>query len=410
MSYQNTRDTYTKWAVIASGEGGGRIASEFFSRRDNPGVDDRILVMNTNRTDIRNTIDRIEANLDDSTSIEDHALTFGSEEGAGNNFADGERLVAEDFDRILGWMMDTMAAADAMMHIATLGGGTGNGSIPYTIREMKSDELAEKYDNHLPWMDDVIHAAMGVWPYENEPQQQQFNAVCGLSRLLRQPDGTQNADMVLLGSNSHIAGLENGDEDAGKPNDVVNERLVEAFDIMISAGRETRGVIDVQDYVSVPSQIGAYHFAPAVATGMNANVYDLEYMFDLAAENAFVPMDVSTTQVAFAVVRIPRSMADDDSFIENAVNSAFESWKQSQGIEAPGMSTVSIADGRRKKVDVLLLLGGFDLDPLLDQSWDRYEAHRDRLDAGRQLGNVSIPAEKIQRLEDNLQEYIRFLK
>jgi len=56
-------DTFTRWSVIASGEGGGRIASQFFDRTENPGIDDRILVMNTNRADLRNTIDRLKAKL-----------------------------------------------------------------------------------------------------------------------------------------------------------------------------------------------------------------------------------------------------------------------------------------------------------------------------------------------------------
>ncbi|WP_096389355.1 FtsZ/tubulin family protein [Halopenitus persicus] len=407
MSRQQRTDTYTRWAVIASGEGGGRIASQFFNRRENPGVEDRILVMNTNRTDIRNTIDRLENNLGDSDSLGDHAMVFGSDEGAGNVFADGERLAEESIDEIIRSIRGVVPTADAFMHIATLGGGTGNGSIPYTIRTFKNGSDSDAYE---PWMEDVIHAAIGVWPYEDEPPQQQFNAVCGLSRLLRMPDGTQNADMVLLGANTHIAQM-GGDDDAhSHPNDVVNERLIEAFDLMISAGRETQGVIDVQDYVSVPSQIGAYHFTPAIATDMNANVYDIEYMFEKAAENAFVPMDVSTTKTAFAIVRVPRGLADDEDFSENAVNSAFESWKRERGINAPGMSTVSIADGARGKVDVLLLLGGFDLEPLLDRSWDAFETHKTRLERGRRLGNASIAAEEMDRIEENLDEYIRFLE
>ncbi|WP_459877508.1 FtsZ/tubulin family protein [Halorubrum gandharaense] len=405
MSGQNHTNRFTRWAVIASGEGGGRIASRFFSRRENPGVEERIVVMNTNRTDIGNTIQRLEGKLGNA-SFEDHVVTFGDDEGAGNVFADGEDLARGDFDKIIGSINNIVETGDAFMHVATLGGGTGNGSIPYVIRKLNEGVDSPEYED---WMNDVIHAAMGVWPYEDEPPQQQFNAVCGLSRLLRRPDGTQNADMVLLGANSHIAQLEEQDEANGRPNDAVNERLIEAFDLMISAGRETRGVIDVQDYISVPSQIGAYHFTPAVATEMNANVYDLEYMFDMAAENAFVPLDVGTTKAAYAIVRVPRTM-DEDEYTESEVNSVFESWKRKKGIDAPGMSTVSIKDGSRNQVDVLILLGGFDLDPLLDQSWSDYETHKGRLDRGRRLGNTSISAEQMQRIEDNLKEYMRFLE
>jgi cell division GTPase FtsZ len=407
MSNQDYAERFTRWAVIASGEGGGRIASQFFTRRSNPGIENRIVVMNTNRTDIRNTIQRLEGRLGDA-DFEDHVLIFGDEEGAGNVFADGEVLAEEDFDQILGNIKTNVGSiADAFMHVTTLGGGTGNGSIPYVIRRFKEGVDSREYEG---WMRDVVHAAIGVWPYEDEPPQQQFNAVCGLSRLLRKPDGSQNADMVLLGANSHIAQMDEDEEGEQRhPNDSVNERLIEAFDLMISGGRETRGVIDVQDLISVPSQIGAYHFTPAVATEMNANVYNLEYMFDAAAENAFVPLDVSTTKAAYAIVRAPRSLAEDE-ITENAVSTAFESWKRDNGIDAPGMSTVSITDDGRNNVDVLLLLGGFDLEPLLDRSWDAFETHRDRLERGRRLGNASISADQMQRIEENLNEYRRFLE
>jgi len=405
MANQNYAERFTRWAVIASGEGGGRIASQFFTRRSNPGIEDRIVVMNTNRTDIRNTIQRIEGGLGDS-EFGDQVVIFGDEEGAGNVFADGEELAQGSFDHILRNIGSNIDTADAFMHLSTLGGGTGNGSIPYLIRQFQDGVDSPAYEE---WMRDIIHAAIGVWPYEDEPPQQQFNAVCGLSRLLRKPDGTQNADMVLLGANSHIAQMEGKDDPRNHPNDLVNERLIEAFDLLISGGRETRGVIDVQDLISVPSQIGAYHFTPAVATEMNANVYDLEYMFDAAAENAFVPMDVSTTKAAYAIVRAPRSVADDE-ITENAVNTAFEEWKRDKGIDAPGMSTVSIKDGGRNNVDVLLLLGGFDLEPLLSRSLDDYETHKDRLERGRRLGNASIPAAQMERIEENLNEYRRFLE
>lgn len=404
MDNQTYNDRFTRWAVIASGEGGGRIASQFFTRRSNPGIEDRIVVMNTNRADIRNTIQRLEGTFGDE-GFEDRVLIFGDDEGAGNVFADGERLARDSFNRILRSIDSNVETADAFMHIATLGGGTGNGSIPYTIRRLKEGVDTAEYPS---WMNDVIHTAFGVWPYEDEPPQQQFNAVCGLSRLLRSPDGSQNADMVILGANSHIANLDADDSDH-HPNDVVNERLIEAFDLMISAGRETQGVIDVQDYISVPSQIGAYHFTPAVATEMDANVYDLEYMFDVAADNPYVPLDVSTTKAAYAIVRAPRSLAGSE-LSESDVKTEFESWKSDRGIDAPGMSTVSVKEGGRSKVDVLLLFGGFDLEPLLSTSWDEYETHRDRLERGRRLGNGSISAEQMERIEENLNEYRRFLE
>jgi len=397
------RDTYTRWAVVASGEGGGRIASQFFTRSDNPGIDDRILVMNTNRADIRNTISHMESNFAEGEDPSQHALEFGSQQGAGNFFVTGMEAAREDLDRIVGNIGDLATEGgnvDAFLHTATLGGGTGNGSIPYVIDQFKSGLDTDRRKN---WMDSTIHTAFAVWPYYYEAPQRQFNAVAGLSRLIRSPDGSQNADMVLLAANSHLS-----DDDAtGTDYSEVNDQIISAIDLMIGAGRETRGVIDVQDYVTIPSQIGAYHFTPAVATDLNGGMFELEYMFDKAAENAFVPMDVGTSRVTYAVVRAPEHMIESGDITEPDVQNAFNQWKREHGLlGASGMTSLTPKQERGDSVDVLLLLGGFDLDPLLDHSWEEFEEYKESLQSGRSLGNARLPADELRRIEDNLTEYM----
>ncbi|WP_435552963.1 hypothetical protein [Natrinema sp. CGMCC1.2065] len=399
-------DTFTRWSVIASGEGGGRIASQFFDRTENPGIDDRILVMNTNRADLRNTIDRLKAKLnttDEEAVIESHALEFGSQQGAGNFFPNGEACAREDLDRIVNRITE-FGTSDAFMHVATLGGGTGNGSIPYVIDQFK-DGLRDLDDDNAAqeWMDSVIHAAFGVWPYYYEQPQRHFNAVCGLSRLLRTDEDEQNADMVLLASNSHLDDEENG---AGDQYDSINDAIITAIDLMIGAGRETRSVIDIKDYVTIPSQMDAYHFTPAVATGLNGSVYELEYMLDQAAEGTFVPMDVETTAAAYAIVRAPERMIDDGEITEPEVYEAFRDWTGKHGINVAGQASLTPKRGRGSDVDVLLLLGGFDLNPLLDHSWDDFEMLGESLAGQSRGGGADLTTTQLDRIVDNLESYV----
>ncbi|WP_222913996.1 hypothetical protein [Natrinema sp. SYSU A 869] len=399
-------DTFTRWSVIASGEGGGRIASQFFDRTENPGIDDRILVMNTNRADLRNTIDRLKAKLgatEDEDVIESHALEFGSQQGAGNFFPNGETCAREDLDRIVNRITE-FGTTDAFMHVATLGGGTGNGSIPYVVDQFK-DGLSDLNDDNAAeeWMDSVIHAAFGVWPYYYEQPQRHFNAVCGLSRLLRTDDDEQNADMVLLASNSHLDDDETG---AGDQYDSINDAIITAVDLMIGAGRETRSVIDIKDYVTIPSQMDAYHFTPAVATDLNGSVYELEYMLDQAAEGTFVPMDVETTTAAYAIVRAPERMIDDGEITEPEVYEAFREWTGKNGINVAGQASLTPKRGRGSDVDVLLLLGGFDLNPLLDHSWDDFEMLGDSLAGQSRGGGTDLTTAQLDRIVDNLESYV----
>lgn len=402
-------DTYTRWAVIASGEGGGRIASQFFARSDNPGIEDRILILNTNRADIRNTLERIQGQVDDEggSIMEKYAVEFGSRQGAGNFFIAGRECAQEDLPRIVRRVQQRFGGTDAFLHVATLGGGTGNGSIPYLISQFNWGFPAFSANDaqlHEPWMDGVNHAVFAVWPFYYEAPQRHFNAVCGLSRLLRTDTGEQNADMVILAANSHMS------DDESQEYEEVNDWIIRAIDFMIGAGRRTRGVIDVEDYARIPSQIGAYHFTPGLVENVDGDVFELEYLFDQAAENAYVPLELSTVKVAFAVIRAPERMIERGVVTEPTVKRAFQKWKRENGLGgAAGMTTLTPKDDHTSEMDVFLMLGGFDLDPLLNHYRDSFELFKQNLQ--RRNGEDSqLPLSEVQRIEENLDEYQNRLK
>lgn len=392
-------DTYTRWGVVASGEGGNRVAAELLSREDNPGIDERITLLNTNRADIRNTIEQTEVVGDP----DDHTMIFGDKRGVGNDFFEGERQTRQNIGRIADMIEDNMLEADALMYMTTLGGGTGNGSVPYIIRQFRASGGDIDPMDYGPWATDGKHLALGVWPYYYEPAQRQFNAVCGLSRLLMTRDQRQNADMTLLVSNSHLDDV----DDRRDSYDAVNRRIVTALDLMIGAGRETQGVIDVEDYVAQPSSINAYHFTPAVATELNGQMLEWEFMFDQAADNAYVPMDPTTSDAAFAIVRAPERMIQRGEIAETEIQRAFSDWKADNGVGGVGYTTLIPTDRRGDEIDVLLLLGGFDLNPLLEHARDGFEQHKTSLERGRQLGgNDGVDLAHVEDLERNLETYV----
>lgn len=391
---------FTRWGVIASGEGGNRVAAELLGRKENPGIGERIALLNTNRSDITNMISQSDVDGDPN----DHIVVFGDKRGVGNKFLEGERQTERGIDEITGTIHDNVAGSDALFYLTTVGGGTGNGSVPYLIREYDDGTNVDRRD-YGPWMD-AVKIALAIWPYYEEPAQRHFNAMCGLSRLLRTRDRNQNAGMVLLASNSH---LDNSEGRRGSY-DQVNGKIVEAIDLMIGAGREAKSVIDAEDYIAQPSGIGAYHFTPAVATGLNGQMLEFELMFDKAAQNTFVPMDTSTTRAAFAIVRAPERMIERGDVTETQVQRAFEDWKQENdlGPGTVGMSTLIPSDERGNDIDVLLLLGGFDLNDLLDHARDSYEGHKRNLESARQMGTSenAISEAHLDDLERNLEEYV----
>lgn len=397
-----TDTKYTRWAIIASGEGGGRIASQFLTRAENPGIGDRIVVMNTNRTDIRNTIDRLQSELGVDDGL-DNAFTFGSEDGAGNNFAKGEEFADKDFSEIRHQLEEGVGIfddSDAFLYTTTLGGGTGCGSVPYIINELKQDGPQSV----------TAHMALATWPYEFDGPQQHFNAVSGLSRLLRWYDGEQNADLVLLISNSKVADLVDitprGFDDTTLRNRLVNEKIIEILDMMISAGQRSRGTIDARDYIEQPSQLDAYHFTPGIIQDIASNFY-LDILFDKAAENTFVPLDPTTSRALYAVIQVPENLVGSGEYTETRVTEILEEWLDDRGYDKVLHRNASLkpVDRTGSSVDVLLLFGGFDLRPLLEQSMDHYERHmkiqRESADDASYL-----QSRQYRYIEQNLEEYI----
>jgi hypothetical protein len=400
---------YTRWAVLASGEGGGRIASNYFVRAENPGIDDRILVMNTNRADIRNVIDRMTSisRSADGDTMEGHALTFGTLDGVGNYFPGGEACARGDLDRIVNRIQDEgIDAADAFLYITTLGGGTGSGSVPYLIHELKRNTPSDALET-------ISHVALAAWPYDHEGGQRHFNAVCGLSRLLRWYDNSQNSDLVLLVANSHIEeSLETdvtGEEDEYR---AVNERIITALDLMIGAGRETKGVVDVNDWIIWPSQLDAYHFTPGLATDMS-EAFELEFIFDQAAENTFVPMDPTTARVVYAVVRAPKYLVEEGEYSEAKLERRLNDWTDEAGMNDVVHRMVSLTPVERAddSLDVLLLFGGFDLDPLLNGSRQSYDTIMEQATESGLRSNVDtadqeFSTDQFRKIRNNLDEYL----
>ena len=390
-----SNSTYTRWGIIGSGEGGGRIVSQYLTGKDNDGVDDRVSILNTNRSDLGNIFDSIDGFNEGSEVLKENGVVFSDQEGVGNFWPRGASCAQDDISKIAEGLTD-MVASDAVIHVTAVGGGTGNGSTPYVIEQFKdgfddANDQANRFDR------DIAQIAFGVWPFYDEFAQRQFNAICGLSRLLKTADGSQNADMVLLAANSHLGDAESDPEDHTE----INQMITTAIELMISAGRNASPIIDVEDYIRIPSQLDAYHFAPAVATGVNGQIIQPEGFPDKALKNTFVPLDVETSSTVYMIVRAPENMVGEN-ITETEITSTLQKWIKDKEIHTRNaQATLSSKPERGTDVDVLLLFGGFDLDPLISYSREEFEELSKSLPGGDQLSR-----KKMELIEDNLESYL----
>lgn len=101
-----------------------------------------------------------------------------------------------------------------------------------------------------------IQFALAILPYSFEPQQMHFNAICGLSRLLKYGvNNQQNADMVLIVDNSKIADDIKRNEGIEPNYNDINCKIIKAIDLMIASGRRSKSGINIKSYANFPKLI-----------------------------------------------------------------------------------------------------------------------------------------------------------
>ncbi|MEA1945333.1 MAG: hypothetical protein U9N07_08415 [Euryarchaeota archaeon] len=418
MSAPASSDDYTKWSLIASGEGAGRIAALYFASMRNEAIADRILLLNSARADLKKVLDEIAEHLGSKevkileTIRRERVQLFGRQStGTGNFWKVGENEARIDFDEIIRRRVESLGltSGDAMFDIMTLGGGTGNGSIPYLIDQMKhgSGRTAAGHK----------HFALCVWPDVIEADHRHFNAICGLSRLLKYgKDSHQNADMVLLVDNTTLGKRIELDEGESNYYFEINKLIAQAIDLMMAPGRKnTNRVIDVNDYIVFPSHIGVYHATPCMSTGNDVDLISLESALDDAVENAFFPIDPATATMVWLIVRVPKRHFNRGQFEQRTLDHTFRGWIEGNIIGKLRYSTVTFVEEDIETFDVLLLLGGFKLNKLVPESFEKYLMFKELLELNATNGeislaqfgdDVSLSTDELNRIEQNLRDYM----
>ncbi|MCD6144805.1 MAG: hypothetical protein J7J03_00120 [Methanosarcinales archaeon] len=418
MSAPASSDDYTKWSLIASGEGAGRIAALYFASMRNEAISDRILLLNSARADLKKVLDEIAEHLGSKevkileTIRRERVQLFGRQStGTGNFWKVGENEARIDFDEIIRRRVESLGltSGDAMFDIMTLGGGTGNGSIPYLINQMKHGS-GRTASGHK-------HFALCVWPDVIEADHRHFNAICGLSRLLKYgEDSHQNADMVLLVDNTTLGKRIELDEGESNYYFEINKLIAQAIDLMMAPGRKnTNRVIDVNDYIVFPSHIGVYHVTPCMSTGNDVDLISLESALDDAVENAFFPIDPATATMVWLIVRVPKRHFNRGQFEQRTLDHTFRGWIDGNIIGKLRYSTVTFVEEDIETFDVLLLLGGFKLNKLVPESFEKYLMFKELLELNATNGeislaqfgdDVSLSTDELNRIEQNLRDYM----
>lgn len=404
---------FTEWGIIAPGEGGNKIASLFFSTRNNEAIEQRILLLNTAHSDIEKALnsvgDRVtgEGAKEILQQIREGSVqVFGElRGGAGNFWPEGENAIKSDFDGDENVRRKMQAVGlpicAAVCEIFTLGGGSGCGSGPYMIYRTRKDELLR-----------CAHFAIVLWPEMREGGQRHFNAIDGLSRLINYEE-KQNADLILLISNDSLA--RSIPEVKGKEDRYfeMNNVIADLIELLIAPGRSQADVtIDVSDYIKWPAAFGVYHAVPCLSMSNDITLFSLEWALDDALNKALFPMDPKTATMVWAVFRVPQDYYGVDEFDPDRMNEIFDEWAEKNIIGEMKYVAVTYDSTLKDTFDVLLLLGGPTID--ISQSRGTYDKFKKTLSRGS--GNIVLPgvgdkiiisAKTLDVLVKNLDEYLR---
>lgn len=394
------------WSILGSGEGGTRIASLYFSQTPHPSVENRIMMMNSNPGDLDSILMDLRSRLEGTEGADErideinqgHVVEFGEHRGAGNLFTQGEDYAAMHFETSIRRKMMAVGIGqgDALVSLTTLGGGTGNGSIPYIIQSMKNKGGLG--------LDKVHHFAVAAWPFANEDAHRHFNAVAGLSRLLVQEEsGKPNADWVLLCDNSRMASLTSESASEGDNFFGINTRIANALDLLTAGGRRAMNIIDVEDLIRLPGRMGLTHFTCGMSADNDPETIQLELALDFALEEAFLKVDPKSVLVAYLIVRVPESLVGKYDFTSKGVLDTFTRWHKKNLRTVVGMSSLTVSDADIPGFDVLLVLGGFDLKPFLAKPLKQFDQMSKILTL--QPGNEEL-GQRLKKIRKNLDNYL----
>jgi tubulin-like protein CetZ len=413
----------TRWSIIASGEGANRISFQYYAKFQNPAIEDRVLLLNTTTADIKpeKTFEYIlekDPNFKETFNKikREKVCIFGkSPSGAGNNWKVGENEARQDFDTIRRYITNLrLGGRDVIFGITTLGGGTGNGSLPYIINRLKTKT------GIIPGGENSF-MALGIMPYDFEAPQRYFNTVCGLTRLLKFND-TQNADLVILVDNSQIERMIDGSEHAREERFyIINKEIIKAVDMMIApGGTAAKATIDVADYYQLPSNIGVYHFTPCMSLGNDPEIFEIETALETAMNRPMAPIDPHTATMAYVIVVSPQKYVENGTFSQEDLENISRKWavKNMAGNRGGILRYSSLVSSKEHDtLDIMILLGGFSLEKIVEKCLQKYYDFKDSLkmehdeielaDEKNPQIRVKINARDIEKIEADIKGYIK---
>ena len=270
------------------------------------------------------------------------------------------------------------------------------GSIGETLVSGLTLPLIKKIKHINPKSSRIVLASL---PSNNDTDQVQFNAYCGISRLVKNQKTSGDMLIVLQGNAlSKMIGIDRSGKKLGY--DILVPRILS---LLTSNGHA------INSLGKMAKSLKVLAFSPVYVYGRSYEIYDnLKNILDDAAFFPLSPFQYESIILSIVVIRVPESVLNIVS--AKRLEDDYNAWnrKRFPSLKESLIQIVPVKENS-DRLDVLLLLGGAKLENIVETvkpGYDRFKEYIRELDLWNEF---QISEDDLKKLENTITTYDRNL-
>ena len=270
------------------------------------------------------------------------------------------------------------------------------GSIGETLVSGLTLPLIKKIKHINPKSSRIVLASL---PSSNDTDQVQFNAYCGISRLVKNQKTSGDMLIVLQGNAlSKMIGIDRSGKKLGY--EILVPRILS---LLTSNGHA------INSLGKMAKSLKVLAFSPVYVYGRSYEIYDnLKNILDDAAYFPLSPFQYESIILSIVVIRVPESVLNTVS--AKRLEDDYNAWnrKRFPSLKESLIQIVPVKENS-DRLDVLLLLGGAKLENIVETvkpGYDRFKEYIRELDLWNEF---QISEDDLKKLENTITTYDRNL-
>ena len=270
------------------------------------------------------------------------------------------------------------------------------GAIGETLVSGLTLPLIKKIKHINPKSSRIVLASL---PSNNDTDQVQFNAYCGISRLVKNQKTSGDMLIVLQGNAlSKMIGIDRSGKKLGY--DILVPRILS---LLTSNGHA------INSLGKMAKSLKVLAFSPVYVYGRSYEIYDnLKNILDDAAYFPLSPFQYESIILSIVVIRVPDSVHNTIS--AKRLEDDYNAWnrKRFPSLKESLIQIVPVKENS-DRLDVLLLLGGAKLENIVETvkpGYDRFKEYIRELDLWNEF---QISEDDLKKLENTITTYDRNL-